>query len=132
MDSRYRPVKSLFFIVKDELMMIIGWGQTTRKTFGPTLAVSCPKCHTDSWLHLYRHRRWVSLFFIPVIPYSSIYLLQCPFCLESFKSTGDWVEYAKRLNALTKEYFDETISVADYSDEATKISLHLSHLLSGR
>jgi hypothetical protein len=104
-------------------MIIFGWGHTSSKHYGPTLAITCPNCNNDTWYHLVRHRTWFTLFFIPVIPYSSRHLLLCQVCSQQIKMTGDKLEKAKRLSELTRELFDKKISASEYQFEANNMQL---------
>jgi hypothetical protein len=45
----------------------------------------CEHCNNDKTWTLYSRRTWFTLFFIPVIPYSSEYLLLCPICNHGVK-----------------------------------------------
>jgi len=64
-------------------MFIFGWGN--RPTLVERRVFPCPVCKTttDS-IHL-RHRRWITFFFVPVIPISSSYeTVACQKCKSSF------------------------------------------------
>ena len=104
-------------------MIIFGWGKTTYKKFGPTLAATCANCKNDTWYHLLRHRLWFTLFFIPLIPYSSKHLLLCQVCSQGIKLTGDKIGQAKRLNELTQKLFNKEISASEYQFEAKNVKL---------
>jgi len=104
-------------------MIIFGWGRVTSKKYGPTMVTKCPNCHNDIWLQLYRYREWFTLFFIPVFPYSSKYLLLCDVCSKGVQLKGEHLQRAKQMNILTNELFKETISKDEYWTRAKKIEL---------
>jgi hypothetical protein len=104
-------------------MIIFGWGKATNLQYGPTLGVTCPNCNNETWYHLLRRRLWFTLFFIPVIPYSSEYLLLCQVCSQGIKLTGDKIEKAKRLNELTQKLLNKEMSASEYQFETKNIKL---------
>ncbi|MFZ5354085.1 MAG: zinc-ribbon domain-containing protein [Bacillota bacterium] len=80
------------------MFIIFGWGKQTVKTHGPVHVYHCENCNNDrNWI-LYSKKTWFTLFFIPVIPYSSQNAILCPVCNYGIK--------------LTKEQFDELKPVA--------------------
>ena len=104
-------------------MIIYGWGRVTTKEYGPTMAVECPNCDNDTWLHLYRQRKWFTLFFIPVIPYSSKHLLLCEVCSQGIELKGDQIQRAKQMNELTQGLFNESFSKDEYWKQADRIEI---------
>lgn len=104
-------------------MIIFGWGHVTKKLYGPTMAIRCPTCNNDTWLQLYRYRKWFTLFFIPVIPYSSAHFLSCSVCSQGVELSDEQVERAQQLNALTIGLFNEEISKEDYWRQVDKIEV---------
>ena len=104
-------------------MIIFGWGKATNKQYGPTLALTCPNCNNDTWYHLLRHRLWLTLFFIPVIPYSSNHYLICPVCSKEMKLTRDQVDKARQMNALTGRLLEKEITESQYQFETKAIEL---------
>lgn len=61
-------------------MIIFGWGFRTSKSYGPVRKIQCNNCNNETSWHLQKTTRWFTLFFIPVIPYKTNYLLVCPVC----------------------------------------------------
>lgn len=63
-------------------MLIFGWGD--RPKFVASGSFPCPVCKTDTnYVHL-RHRRWLTFFFIPVIPLSKPFdTVACQKCQSS-------------------------------------------------
>lgn len=61
-------------------MLIVGWGHRKREVLGPLDKRSCPNCHNVDYWELHRTRDFGTLFFIPVLPYSTVYYEVCPIC----------------------------------------------------
>lgn len=62
--------------------MFIIWGtRTMDKTMGYTLQqYQCGRCNNASNYRIFRRRKWFTLFWIPIFPYSSKYYTTCPIC----------------------------------------------------
>lgn len=69
-------------------MLIFGWGKVTRRYLGGVYQKLCSYCNTNAMWQLCVMRTWFTLFFIPVIPYSSKYCIICPKC-------GSYIELSK-------------------------------------
>lgn len=61
-------------------MIIVGWGHRRDHVLGPVEKMVCPRCQREDFWELVRLGYWATLFFIPVIPYKSEYVLRCPIC----------------------------------------------------
>ena len=61
-------------------MIIWGWGRQTRRTLGVVGISKCSHCGATAEFHLVQRRTWFTLFFIPVIPYSSEHHVLCSSC----------------------------------------------------
>jgi hypothetical protein len=72
------------------MFIIFGWGRQTLKNYGQIYNVRCDCCNAIEQFYLYAKRTWVNLFFIPVIPYKTEYMIVCPAC-----SNGILIDYAK-------------------------------------
>lgn len=57
-----------------------GFGKITRKVVGTVGSRTCNYCNTNSMWQLCIIRTWFTLFFIPIIPYSTKYCISCPNC----------------------------------------------------
>jgi hypothetical protein len=67
------------------MFIVFGWGRQTIKNYGPVLKYHCDHCHNEKHWILYRRRTWFTLCFVPVIPYSTEYMMTCPVCNHSVK-----------------------------------------------
>lgn len=61
-------------------MIIYGWNRQTRRIVGTVGTTNCSHCNMTSDFHLVQRRTWFTLFYIPVIPYSSKYFVLCSRC----------------------------------------------------
>lgn len=103
-------------------MLIFGWGKTTKKDFGETLPMTCPVCKNKIFMSYLRVRTWFTLFFIPVIPYSSKHYLLCGHCGNGKEICGGDVEGIRSINSLTQRYLNKEISSSRYHHELAALT----------
>ena len=96
------------------MIWIFGWGHQTTKDFGPTLPVKCPNCNNSTDFHLKRIRKWITLFFLPVIPYKTEHLLTCEICSRGMSLKGNQVQKAQKLNQTTQDFRNGKIREDQY------------------
>ena len=65
------------------MFLIAGFGHKSTKDYGPILTQACPRCNNTTAWRLIKETSWFTLFFIPLIPYSTKKILACPICSES-------------------------------------------------
>lgn len=82
-------------------MIIFGWGRRTRKDNGQVVLVTCSRCNNPVAYRWISVKTWFSLFFIPVIPYSSKHFLVCPTCSNARPITKADTEHFAGMMALT-------------------------------
>lgn len=61
-------------------MIIFGWGGGKVKNHGPALPRTCPSCGHEGFFHYFTITKWLRVYFIPLIPYSTIHFVACPIC----------------------------------------------------
>jgi len=61
-------------------MIIFGWNHQTIWFIGLAFRIRCDHCNNEEFWGLSRRTTWFTLFFIPVIPYKTEWLLTCPIC----------------------------------------------------
>jgi hypothetical protein len=59
---------------------IIGFGKRTVDFLRPAGRRRCPNCGNTAEWSVMRVRSWVTLFFIPVLPYKTEVVAICPIC----------------------------------------------------
>jgi len=62
------------------MFLIIGFGNQTSKEYGVMPEQLCGRCRNQTARPLTKVTSWFTLFFIPLIPYKSKYMLVCPIC----------------------------------------------------
>lgn len=98
--------------------IIFGWPRRT-KEYGPAYPTFCTHCSNETFYHLVKTRRWLSLFFIPVLPlwFSQKYIA-CEVCSQfvELKGRDEW-RAAKKAVSITSEYMAGELTDAEYLGE---------------
>lgn len=76
--------------------VIIGFGRKTRRDYGQVALLVCPRCSNNVYYHLIHIRSWFTYFFIPIFPYHSEHLIECPICANNIRLQGEEIEAAKQ------------------------------------
>jgi hypothetical protein len=98
-------------------VIIFGWGKGRPKDLGPALPFECPRCHNVVFARYFIVTKWFSLFFVPLVPYSSRHLLVCPICTYSVAlETKPERDRAAKLVELTSQMRAGTISEQTYGE----------------
>ena len=82
-------------------MIIFGWGRGKTKDHGAAAPLVCPQCRNQTFYRYFSVTKWMTLFFIPVIPYSTKHFLVCPVCTRAVALDGAGRERAKQMVELT-------------------------------
>jgi len=96
------------------MFVLFGFGREKRRDYGPTIPIICPNCHNPTHLRLIEIEKWFSLFFVPILPYDSTYLLVCDVCSRGIELTEEQFEKAKRLCRATRAFREGKISEEKY------------------
>jgi hypothetical protein len=67
------------------LFIIFGFGHKTVKSYGSISNQNCDNCHNAINKEMLKVTTWFTLFFIPVMPYRTEYMLVCPICNYAMK-----------------------------------------------
>ena len=62
------------------MFFLVGFGDRKTRVIGPVEKRVCPNCRNEDFWELHQLRDYVSVFFIPIIPYKTQYLIVCPIC----------------------------------------------------
>lgn len=77
-------------------MIIFGW-PVRSKDIGPAFYVECPNCRNGVMFWLVKQRRWLSIYFIPLLPLSfKHHYLLCEICELSVEIKNEDVMLAKK------------------------------------
>ena len=109
-------------------MLIFGWGRRTIKNYGPLEENYCDHCKNLAHWELRKYTTWFTLFFIPVIPYSTKKFLICPICgsaleldSQTFNNLKDSSLGKDVKNDTNNNYSGKTKTQINYLKEMQKI-----------
>jgi hypothetical protein len=102
-------------------VIIFGIGGGKRKDRGAALPLLCPNCHNQTYYHYTTVTKWFSLFFIPLIPYSTKHYLLCPICSRAVVLEGALKENIARLVELTAQLQAGSISQDAYAAQVREL-----------
>jgi len=92
--------------------IIFGWPKRTKEV-GPAYYVECVNCANAVMYWLVKARRWLSLFFVPVLPISTkSYYLVCEVCGASMD-----VDKGEVANAKTATEFVEQLEAGELTED---------------
>ena len=96
---------------------------------GAAIAATCPRCHNSVVLHHVHVRRWLSLFFIPMIPLGvAKRLLTCPVCRWSRDVPKTAESLTVEMADITRQWQSGAISEDEYG---TRVSAYWSFATPG-
>ncbi|MEA2557937.1 MAG: hypothetical protein QOG88_1475 [Actinomycetota bacterium] len=102
-------------------MIIFGFGGGRRTDHGAALPVLCPNCHNQTFYRYLTVRKWFSLFFIPLIPYSTKHYLMCPICSRAVLLEGPLKTNIGQLVELTAQLQAGSISQDAYTAKVREL-----------
>ncbi len=81
------------FFKKEDFMII--WGtKTDVKIIGTIVLLTMNCCNVESAKKVLKVRKWFTLFFIKLIPYSTKYYVECVSCGAAYETTKEKLEEA--------------------------------------
>lgn len=108
------------------MFFLFGWNHQTKKDYGPTLPIKCPNCNNDVFWHLVHSRDWLTVFFVPVIPYKSKHSLLCEVCSQGIELNDTQISKAKKLNQTTLAFFNKEITKEEYMKAVKHVRVTLT------
>jgi len=122
------------------MFFIFGWGKQTVKNHGPVFKSRCDRCNNEDLWQLYTRRTWFTLFFLPVIPYSTEHLLVCPVCSYGAVITNAKFEELKKVADCNMDLINKTIGEDEHKDKMSQLmkeksnryNVNEDHKLSGK
>lgn len=102
-------------------MIIFGWGRRSVNHIGPALKHKCPRCNNEDIWNLYVARTWFTLFFIPVIPYSTKRLLLCPICESGMELSSEKYNELEPIAKNIKDLAEGKITEQEFDRRAKQI-----------
>jgi len=88
-----------------EKIALFGWGKKTRKDLAKTHESKCPNCNTIDFLYLCSIKTWMTVFYIPIIPYGFEYFMYCKRCLHGFGINANQLDKVKKMKNIKIEKF---------------------------
>lgn len=106
------------------MFILFGFGKKTVKDFSVKSEIRCRRCNNMEDWEYKKVTTWFTLFFVPVIPYSTAYVRVCPICGENDKlSKEDFMSIVESNTIVDVEakYDDMTETQANYMKELDAI-----------
>lgn len=104
------------------MIFIIGIDRK-KKQIGPIEERLCPHCSNEKHWILEKSSRFISLFFIPIIPISKKFYAYCPICNFSQEMAGEELRKKEQIAALNLEALHGNISDDAYQEKLKNIKL---------
>ncbi len=102
-------------------MIFIFGIDSIKKEIGPVEEKLCPHCSNKKHWLLQKSSRMFSLFFIPLIPFSTKYYIHCPICNYGFDVKDDELQKKRSLAQLNMEALNNDLSEKDYEEKLNKL-----------
>jgi hypothetical protein len=96
------------------MFFIFGWGGGEPKYHGPTFAIPCGNCDKKEPWSLVSITQYFTLFFIPIFPYETNYLLTCPICNHGTHITAQVFNKLKPVAENNLNFLNKSISQIDF------------------
>lgn len=78
------------------MLLIIGFGRRKKRDRGEIVQVKCPRCSNTVFYHYTHTRTWLTLYFIPILPYRSERRLECPICSHGMRIFRNEIEEVRQ------------------------------------
>jgi len=85
------------------MIFIFGLGYTKTYNYQAKMETICPRCNNTVYMNLTKITKWFTLFFIPVFPYDTKFIITCPACPYEVSVNGAYFENAKRNSLILKQ-----------------------------
>jgi len=102
--------------------IFFGWGHQTIQQIGVTFKNLCGHCSNEEYWVLKKITTWFTLFFIPVIPYSTKYFLSCPVCEYGLTLDQKQLEQIKPLAETNQLLIDGKITQEEHQTRLNQLS----------
>lgn len=93
------------------------------KNIGPIEERLCSNCSNKKHWMLQKSSRLISLFFIPLIPISKKYFINCPICNFNSEITGEELQQKQNLAQLNLDVLNGNLSDQDYAEKLNNLKL---------
>lgn len=106
-------------------MIIFGFGGGRPKDRGAVVPMRCPNCGNENYFRHLSSTRWFSLFFIPLIPYSTKHFLLCPVCTQGRPLSREQAARAQEMTEWTGRFRAGSVSPDEYRERAAAFLAYL-------
>ncbi len=106
-------------------MIIFGFGGGRPKDRGAVVPMRCPNCGNENYFRHLSSTRWFSLFFIPLIPYSTKHFLLCPVCTQGRPLSREQAARAQEMTEWTGRFRAGSVSAEEYRERAAAFLSYL-------
>ena len=99
------------------MFLIFGFGKQIIKQLGIVPETICRSCHKPSRRMLLLITEWFTLFFLPIFPYKSSYVLVCPLCNYSqtvSKEVAQW--YLQNLEPMDADQAEQQFHESQFHE----------------
>lgn len=107
-------------------IFIVGLSGGKPKDYGPVVLTTCPNCRNETTFHYVKVRKSVSVYFVPVVPYSTKHYLQCPVCSRGMELTREQAQQAYLMVSKTTRFLAQELDPAEYRKAADEFWAVLS------
>lgn len=105
------------------MILFFGIGDRTHTDHGPLSESDCPFCGKRTFRILSKVRYWITLFFIPTIPYKTEWTSRCKHCSGEIVIDPNDLDCYKREADLLQKALDEDWDDDTYQNEKTKAGI---------
>lgn len=104
-------------------MLLVGWPRRF-KHVGAAYPAVCSACDQDTYYHLVKSRRWLTLWFLPVLPLgAATWSLVCAHCERTMVIEGsEELQNAKRAADITSQHTDYVLDSEEYWPEIERLA----------
>jgi hypothetical protein len=95
-------------------VIVFGKGPGKLHDHGPTLPVTCSRCHNAVMYHYVNRTRWLRLYFIPILPVAKVHLLLCPICNHGPEIGREDLPRLQALHTVAVQYQRHSVSEEDF------------------
>ena len=104
------------------MFFVFGWGMQTVKNLGEVSIYHCNHCNNDRPWTLHIRRTWFTLFFIPIIPYSTQRFMICPICKNGVLLNQQQFNDLKAMAECNTDFNKNKITQEEYSNRMSQLA----------
>lgn len=106
------------------MIFLFGFGHRTHTDFGPLEEEVCGHCREPHFRILSKIRYWITFFFIPTIPYKTIWVSRCTYCSGEIELKEFELDPLKEKSSVLQKAIDEDWSHEKLDEALAKFTHH--------